>query len=126
MRLFYSQTGVESIDCIINDEGIAFLVPKGFMGKAIGKKGVNIQKLRSKINKNIYLFENLPSEEEFIKKSLNISSPVLQENDRNNKKVIYVKLNTSDKYSMKRGASVSFAKDLFKRMFGKEMKIQSR
>lgn len=124
--MFSDFTGVETDFCLIADNAVAFLVPQGLMGRAIGKGGVNIQRLRRKINKNIYLFEKIDSIEEFIKKSLNISSPSIQELERNNKKVIYVKLNASDRYSMKRGVAVLFAKEFFKRVFGKEMKIQSR
>ena len=124
--MFYSETGVEPSDCLLTAEGMAFLVPPGMVGRAVGKKGINVHKLRAKTNRNIYIFEGSGSEKEFIRKSLNVSSPMLQEAEKNNKKVIYVKLNTSDRYSMKRGAGIMFAKELFRRVFGKEMKIQSR
>jgi N utilization substance protein A len=124
--MFFDSTGVEAGDCIISEEGIAFLVPRGYMGKAIGKNGSNIQRLRSMVNKNVYIFEDIDVEEEFIKRSLNVVSPSIQEAEKNNKKVIYVKLNASDRYSMKRGVVVMFAKELFERIFGKELKIQSR
>lgn len=126
MRLFYEATGVEASDCIISDDGIAFLVPQGQMGRAIGKGGANIQRLRTRTNRSIFLFEDAPDEEAFLRKSLNLSSPHIQESEKSNKKVVYVKLSAPDMHSMKRGAAVSFAKGLFERIFGKELRIQSR
>ena len=126
MRLFFNITGVEPLHCLITDDGIAFLVDKDRVGMAIGRNGSNIKRLREKMNKNVYVFAKVDQPEEFIKRSLNVSSPILNEVERNNKKVIFVKLNTSDKYSMRRGAVISLAKELFKEVFGKEMRIQSR
>ncbi len=124
--MFFDATGVEASDCIIAEGGVAFMVPHGFMGKAIGKEGSNIQRLRSRISRNVFLFEQPDSEEEFVRKSLNVTSPQLQEAEKNNKKVIYVKLNASDKYSMKRGIVVTFARELFNRVFDKELKLQTQ
>ncbi|MCX8200069.1 MAG: NusA-like transcription termination signal-binding factor [Candidatus Micrarchaeota archaeon] len=126
MRMFYEATGVESLDCILASEGVAFMVPRGLMGKAIGKGGSNMQRLRGRIKRNVFLFEQPEDEEDFVKKSLNVASPQLQEQEKNNKKVIYVKLNASDKYSMKRGIVVTFARELFSRVFGKELKLQTQ
>jgi len=124
--MFYQMTGVEPSDCIISAEGIAFLIPPAQMGRAIGKGGLNIQKMRSQLNRNIFLFEELDNEEEFVKRSLNVESPQLHETEKNNKKVIYVKLNASDKQSMKRGAVVMFARELFSRIFDKELRLYTQ
>ncbi len=126
MTLFSNITGVSPDYCLLNEDGVAFLVPKGMMGRSIGKAGSNVKKLRGKIGRSVYVFESTSSAEDFIKKSLNVDAPMTQEHERNNKKVIYVKLNASDKYSMRRGAVLTFAKEFFKKLFGKEMKIQIR
>jgi transcription termination/antitermination protein NusA len=126
MRYFYDLTKVESSDCIISDDAIAYLVKTGDMGKAIGKKGVNIQKLRNYVKKNIFVFEEGQNEEMFIKKAFNVSSPVLQDMEVNNKKVVFIKLTASDKSTLRRGAIMTFAKEFFQRLYGKEIKIQSR
>jgi transcription termination/antitermination protein NusA len=126
MRYFYDITNVECNDCIISDDAIAYLVKTGDMGKAIGKKGVNIQKLRNYVKKNIFVFEEGSTEEMFIKKAFNVSSPVLQDMEVNNKKVVFIKLTASDKSTLRRGAIMLFAKEFFQRVYGKEIKIQSR
>lgn len=126
MRYFYDITNVECNDCILSDEGIAYLVKEGDMGKAIGKKGVNIQKLRNYVKRNIFVFEEGSNEEVFIKKTFNVSSPILQEAEVNNKKVIFIKLNASDRSTLRRGAVMSFGRIFFQRLYGKELKIQTR
>jgi N utilization substance protein A len=126
MRYFYDLTNVECNDCILSDDAIAYLVKSGEIGKAIGKKGANIQRLRDYVKKNIFVFEEAQSEEMFVKKAFNVSEPILQEMEVNNKKVVFIKLNASDKSTLRRGAIMVFAKEFFQRIYGKEIKIQSR
>lgn len=126
MRYFYDVTNVECNDCILSEDAIAYLVKVGDIGKAIGKKGVNIQRLRDYVKKNIFVFEEGPTEEMFIRKALNVSAPVLQDAEMNNKKVVFVKLNAADKNTLRRGTIMLFAKEFFQRVYGKEIKIQSR
>ena len=126
MRYFYDVTNVECNDCILSEDAIAYLVKAGDIGKAIGKKGVNIQRLRDYVKKNIIVFEEGPTEEMFIRKSLNVSAPVLQDGEINGKKVVFIKLNATDKNTLRRGAIMLFAKEFFQRIYGKEIKIQSR
>lgn len=126
MRYFYDVTNVECNDCILSEDAIAYLVKAGDIGKAIGKKGVNIQRLRDYVKKNIFVFEEGPTEEMFIRKALNVSAPVLQDSELNGKKVVFVKLSLADKNTLRRGAIMLFAKEFFQRVYGKEIKIQSR
>jgi len=126
MRYFYDLTSVECNDCILSEDAIAYLVKAGDIGKAIGKKGVNIQRLRDYVKKNIFVFEEGPTEEMFIRKSLNVSAPLLQDGEINGKKVVFIKLNATDKNTLRRGAIMLFAKEFFQRIYGKEIKIQSR
>ncbi|MGC8923633.1 MAG: hypothetical protein ACP5KJ_00380 [Candidatus Micrarchaeia archaeon] len=123
MRAFYEITKVEPIYCISSQDGVAFLVPTGSIGKAVGKSGANIALLRKRFDKGVYVFENINSEEEFIKKSINVQAPVIMEDKKNNKKVILVKLSTPDRYAVRRGAVMAFSKRLFQRLFGKELKV---
>ena len=126
LQLFYGVTGVDSTLCLIKDNGVAFVVPEGKMGQAIGKRASNVKLLSNKLGKNVYIFEKSGDEVIFLKKSLNVKSPIITESMKNNKKVIYVKLNTSDKLTMRRGAVLSFVRELFDRIYDKELKIQLR
>ncbi|MFO8016819.1 MAG: NusA-like transcription termination signal-binding factor [Candidatus Woesearchaeota archaeon] len=75
MSLFEKITGAKLKDCY-NDEVlncITFVVQPGQLGKAIGKKAVNVKRLQEKLNKNVRVIEFHPNKTEFIK---NMISPL--------------------------------------------------
>ncbi|MEM4272313.1 MAG: NusA-like transcription termination signal-binding factor [Candidatus Bilamarchaeaceae archaeon] len=68
IRLFESITGVIPSDIVQLEEGLVFLVDDRTIGKAIGKKGVNIQRLRQSFNnRQVLIVRDAPSPEEFLK-----------------------------------------------------------
>lgn len=68
MTLFESVTGATVKDCVLEENALGFLVKKGDMGLAIGKKGANIGKVRDIVGKSIWVMEFNENREEFIKK----------------------------------------------------------
>lgn len=69
MSLFESMTGAQIKDCYADDvlKCITFIVQPGQLGRAIGKKAVNVKRMQEKINKNIRVIEFNPDMLEFIK-----------------------------------------------------------
>ncbi len=57
INMFESITDVEVIDCIIKEEEAYFIVPEGKAGMAIGKGGKIVQKVQSKLGKNVKIYE---------------------------------------------------------------------
>lgn len=57
MSLFESMTGANLKDCINSEGLIIFIVNDGEIGKAIGKKGINIRKLEYSLKKKIKVTE---------------------------------------------------------------------
>ena len=57
MALFENITKTSPKDCIIEEKNIIFIVNPGNVGKAIGKKGVNVKKLEQKLSKKIKIVE---------------------------------------------------------------------
>lgn len=51
-------TEADILDCVISDELLVFVVRQGHMGIAIGRKGKNLEKLRSLFKKNIKFVEH--------------------------------------------------------------------
>jgi N utilization substance protein A len=49
--------GVEVKDCIVDETTITYIVREGQLGKAIGKKGVNVKKIGTALGKHIRLVE---------------------------------------------------------------------
>ena len=56
ITLFESMTGAKVKDCIANEKFI-FIVEENEMGKAIGKNGINVKRLESKLKRKIKLVE---------------------------------------------------------------------
>lgn len=58
IQLFDAITGANTLDCVVMDEPdgserIIYMVDRANLGKAIGKDGVNVKKLREKLDKKI-------------------------------------------------------------------------
>ena len=70
---FESKTGAVVKDCIADEDKIVFVIKKGDMGLAIGKQGINIQRIRQTMGKNVEVVEFSEKPEEFIK---NILHPI--------------------------------------------------
>lgn len=65
LGVFEEVTGIEGIDCVIDEEfnRIAFVVPPGELGDAIGPGGESVQLVESRLNRDVTLIEmaDLPS-----------------------------------------------------------------
>jgi len=83
LTLFEGLTGASVKDCMIQDDKVIFVVKKGDMGVAIGKGGMNVEKMKELIGKRIEIVEHSEDPVEFIK---NLFKPI-----RINVKLIEVK-----------------------------------
>jgi len=70
--LFESVTNVPVRDCIIDDKlnRVIFLVDSEYIGKAIGRNGVNIKRLRKIIGKQIEVIEYSEEPEKMLQNAL--------------------------------------------------------
>jgi len=69
IALFESMTGAMVKDCIVDDENgrVTFLVKKGDMDLAIGKKGSTVAKVQKALDKGVEVIEHSNDPVEFIK-----------------------------------------------------------
>ena len=122
IALLQDLTGAVARDCIIDDENnrIIFIVRPGDAGKAIGRRGVNINKLRRLLGKEIEVIEYADDLETMVK---NIFAPArvlgVRLVQRNGRKVLYVTVDPNDKGRAigKGGRKVSIARIVLKRYF---------
>lgn len=68
---FEKITGVIPTDFLATESGIYFLVARTDLGKAIGKKGVNIGKLMSLVKKKVVIVGDSSDPEEFVRSFFN-------------------------------------------------------
>lgn len=101
IALFEKITGAVIKDCVTDEEEnkILFVVKKGDMGLAIGKKGANIQRVRQAIGKKIEVIEYSEDPAEFVR---NIFHPLRLNNVLVSNKVAQVDMDDRDKMAMGR------------------------
>ena len=69
ISLFESLTGAPVDDCVIEPDHLIFLVKEGEMGRAIGKAGANILRVRDAFGgKRVDVLENAETPEAFVRK----------------------------------------------------------
>jgi transcription termination/antitermination protein NusA len=100
IALFESLTRAVARDCYIDDENdrVIFVVKKGDMGLAIGKNGININRVKRSIGKHIEIVEFSGDVDEFIANAL---QPVSIKNvhivTKESKKLAYVEVMSKDR-----------------------------
>ncbi len=99
IALFESITGARAKDCFeMENAGLVFVVKNGDMGKAIGKGGDNISRVRKTIGKHIEVLEYSDDPAEFVK---NAFHPVAIKNvnivSKDDKRIAYVEVPTKEK-----------------------------
>jgi N utilization substance protein A len=75
--LFESLTGAAVKDCLLDDnEIITFIVDEGGMGLAIGKKGVNIKRVKKVLGKNLDILEFSKDPLQFTRNLISPTKPI--------------------------------------------------
>jgi len=118
ISLFQRMTDAQVEDCIIMESDIVFLINSRDMGKAIGKKGINIKSASRVLRKNVIIVEHLQRVEDFLKNAFKRAEEKeiseIKVIDKNDKKVAVVKL--GDAFGVK-GKTLKILKILLERHF---------
>ena len=64
---FENLTGATVKDCLITADAVAYIVKQGDLGKAIGKKGANITRVRQMFARQVLVFEDSEDLTQFIR-----------------------------------------------------------
>jgi len=120
MALLQDLTGAIARDCIIDDENnrVIFIVRPGDAGRAIGRRGSNINRLRRLLGREIEVIEYADNLEDLVK---NIFAParVLSTRlvKRNGRNILYVVVDPADKGKAigRGGKKVAIARIVLKR-----------
>ncbi|HLD76412.1 MAG TPA: NusA-like transcription termination signal-binding factor, partial [Candidatus Norongarragalinales archaeon] len=67
LNLLETRTGAHALDVVRSGDGLIFVVESGQMGKALGKNGQNLIRLRNDVGKPVDLVESADSLEIFVR-----------------------------------------------------------
>ena len=121
INLLETSTGAKAKDVVLTSSAVIFVLEPGNLGKAIGKQGANIQRLKRGLDKQVDVFEYSESLEGFVR---NFFYPVqvigVEEMDQNGRKTVSVKVDPKNKGLAigKGGEKIERARLLVKRYFG--------
>ncbi len=122
IALLERQTGARANDVVLTEDSIVFVVQQGDLGRAIGKGGANIVKLRARFGgKQVDVFEYSDDVAQFLK---NLFYPVEVKSvelvESGGRKTVQVAVDAKNKGLAigKAGAKIRKARFLAKRYFG--------
>ena len=122
LTTFEDTTGATVKDCITDSDEIIFVVKKGDMGLAIGKKGANINRVKNKLGKKIEVIEHSDDPVEFVKRLFHSFRVENGQMASGNDKVVRLSIDERDKKMAigLKGKKLSRVKMLAKRFHGIE------
>ncbi len=120
-------TGARASDVVMTDTSVTFIVRKGDLGRAIGRRGESLRKLRKAIGKNVEIVEESNDLKKFLTNLFHgIAFERYEEKEVGGKKSVFLRVNASQKGKAigKRGDKINTCRKLVKRHFGvDELKI---
>jgi N utilization substance protein A len=121
IALFDDETDVPAVDCVVDEEHdrVAFVVPPGTMGQAIGPGGEYVQRVESKIGRDVVVVENADTAAGFVANALApaaVYNVTVSENDTT---VAYAEVDSDDRGVAigKDGQRIELARQLAQRHF---------
>jgi len=122
MNMFEQNTGARADDVVPTEDAVIFIVRKGDLGRAIGKKGANIERLRRVFGRSVEVVEAATELEEFV---TNLFRPASIERMSAEENRITIKVSEKDKGLVigRGGKRVNRARMLLRRLFGCELKV---
>jgi len=126
ISLFQQLTGASVRDCVIDKDSAVFVVSEGELGRAIGKGGSAIMRVKDAFRRRVEVVEHAEDPERFVR---NIFSAVeiknLKIDENPGGKVVYVTVDPRDRGTAigRNGDRVKMARMLMQRYFGMDVKL---
>ncbi len=131
LATFERMTGVQPGDVLLADDWVAFLVGEGEAGKAIGKGGMNIARVRDAFSgKSVFIIESNDEPAKFARNLFsNVRVSNIKESGSNNSRTIVVTVDSRDRGNAigRGGERIKMARALMSRHFpNTELRLESR
>ncbi len=126
---FSKISGVEAVNFEKTDYGLVFLVHKQDLGRAIGKHGSTLQKLRNTFKQNIFVFADSDDLDTFVHNLFNnINILNLEIREAMGEKAVFLIVDEASRGLAigKRGMRIKIAKQLLKKKFSSTISIKIR
>jgi len=119
IALFDDETDVPAIDCLVDDDRLAFVVPVGTMGQAIGPGGKHVRRVESSVGRDVTVVEDADTAADFVANALApaaVYNVTVSENDTT---IAYAEVDADDRGVAigKDGRRIDVARRLAKRHF---------
>lgn len=127
MRAFEQATGVQPTDCVENAKRIVFVVPEDEVGKAVGKGGRKVKRLRGKLDKHVQVVGFSDDAATFAENYFHdVGVEEVRMEDRDDRTVVYVKVPASEKARAigRGGSNVRLATELAMRHHDVEVVVE--
>lgn len=121
INMLEKNTGARANDVVCTADSVIFIIKQGDLGKAIGKAGANIQKLKKSLNKHVEVIQDSDDVKEFL---IHVFNPVIVETveirEAPDKRIVDVVVEERNKgLAIGRGGDrINKARLLIKRRFG--------
>ena len=122
IQIFETVTGASVVDCVEDNDLLAFVVRKGDLGKALAKKGQMIKEISRMLRKRIKVIEFNEDPKVFLRNVLHpaeVYEPIRVTEKADGRKIMVVMVNPRDKGIAigKDGRNIDLARYLVKRHF---------
>jgi len=123
IAVFDGETDVTATDCIVDDEydRVVFVVPPGTMGQAIGPGGKRVERLESKLGRDVEIVEGADTAAAFVANALAPAAVynVTMSGENDEKTVAYAEVDSEDRGVAigTDGRNIELARRLAKRHF---------
>ena len=126
ISLFQQLTGASVRDCVVSKESAVFVVSEGELGRAIGKGGSAIMRVKDAFRRRVDVVEHADDPERFVR---NIFSAVeiknLKIDETGGGRIAVVTVDPRDRGTAigRNGERVKMARMLMQRYFGMDLKL---
>ncbi len=118
ISLFQDLTGATAIDCLTSEDKMIIVVRAGHIGKAVGKKGEKIYRLKKLLKKDVQVVEHNPDPAAFLSnifRNYGVRDVTLQEKNGKPHAVVSVDPAKKGRAIGRQGKNLRLARDLVSR-----------
>ncbi|MFA4983355.1 MAG: NusA-like transcription termination signal-binding factor [Candidatus Micrarchaeia archaeon] len=126
---FEAATGAIVHDCLITDDAVSFIVKQGDLGRAIGKQGSNITKVRQMFARQVLVFEDSDNLEQFVRNLFGqIAVKNINIHEKMDSKTAFVSVDENDRGSAigRGGNRIKTGRALLMRRFNCDLRLVSK